>query len=63
MAFKILLDGKVVEYQNFDDIPQEFDNVISFKPDFIPPPHTPEEHDINSVWETKLKELMSRERK
>lgn len=61
--FVILINDELKTYDNFDDIPMVIDNVIEFLPEFIPPPHTEEEHHINSQWEDKLKELMKRERK
>jgi len=61
--YKILKDGKILKYDNYDDIPQEFDNVISYKPDWPEPPHTEEEHAIMAVYNDKLQELMKREKK
>lgn len=61
--FQILIDGRLETYDDFDKIPAEFDNVISFKP-FIPEgPHTHEEHSEIELWNDRLKELMRRERK
>ncbi len=59
--FVILLNGKKMVYNNFEDIPKKFDNLIKFKPYHIPGPHTEEEHEINAQWLGKLKELMKRE--
>jgi hypothetical protein len=61
--FKVLINGRIVVFNNYDDIPMEFDNLISFKPHVIPSPHTEEEHQINSVWNGKLQLLMERELK
>jgi len=61
--YKVLKDGKILKYDNYDDIPQEFDNVISYKPDWPEPPHTEEEHAIMAVYNDKLQELMKREKK
>lgn len=61
--FVILNKGILETYTNFDDIPEEFDNLIEYIPYIIPPPHTEEEHKINAQWEGKLKELMKRETK
>jgi hypothetical protein len=38
--FKVLINGNIVVFNNYDDIPMEFDNLISFKPYVIPSPHT-----------------------
>ena len=61
--FKVLIDGNIVTFLNYDDIPQRFDNIVSFKPHMIPGPHTEEEHQINSLWDGKLQLLMERELK
>jgi len=61
--FKVLKGGKILTFTNYDDILQEVDNVISFKPDWPEPPHTEEEHEIMSVYNDKLQELMKREQK
>jgi hypothetical protein len=59
--FVILIDGKIKHYENYEDIPQVFDNVIKFVPEISPGPHTHDEHDEMSLWNEKLKELMKRE--
>lgn len=59
--FVILLNGEKRVYNNFEDIPMKFDNLLKFKPVHIPGPHTEEEHEINSQWTDKLLELMKRE--
>lgn len=61
--FKILIDGKTRVYTKFEDIPESFENVISFIPEMPPPPHTDEEHEEMEQWEGKLQELMKRETK
>ena len=61
--FKILENGRAKVYQRFEDIPQSFENVIEFKPEVPPPPHTEEQHEEIDSWGDKLKELMSRETK
>jgi|688.fasta_scaffold1726842_2 hypothetical protein len=59
--FVILVNGELKTYHNYDDIPEKFDNVISFIPEIPPGPHTHDEHDEMSLWNEKLKELMKRE--
>lgn len=61
--FKILIDGRTKVYQNFDDIPASFENVITFSPEVPEPPHTHEQHEEIDAWGDRLKELMSRETK
>lgn len=60
--FVILNQGKITVYNNFDDIPESFDNVIKFIPEIPPEPHTEEQHEEIGEWNNKLKELMKRER-
>jgi hypothetical protein len=61
--FVILRDGILETYDKYEDIPESFDNVIRFIPDFSEDPHTEEEHEELSFWSIKLKELMGRETK
>ncbi len=60
--FVILIGGKLYTYENYEDIPETFDNVIKFVPAFAPGPHTHDEHEELSYWNQKLKELMKREK-
>ena len=43
--FVILVGSELVTYDNYDDIPMKFDNLISFKPDALEPPHSEEDHE------------------
>lgn len=61
--FVVLVDGKLCQYQNYEDIPKIIDNVIQFKPDIPEGPHTEEQHEEIHEWEHKFKELMKRETK
>ena len=58
-------DSHVVplEFNNYDDIPQSFDNVIKFEPTSPEPPHTEEEHEEMETYNDKLKELLKREKR
>lgn len=60
--FVILNDGILKTYENYNDIPESFDNVIEFIPKIPPEPHTEEQHEEIGEWNNKLKELMKRER-
>ena len=42
--FIIKQGSALVTYDDYDDIPMEFDNIISFKPDAPEPPHSEEDH-------------------
>ena len=59
--FVIKVGSKLVTYDNYDDIPMVFDNLISFKPDAREPPHSEEDHKEMETYNTKLQELMRRE--
>lgn len=61
--FTIKNGQHLLTFNNFDDIPLEFDHLISFKPDIPGDPHTPEEHEELSEWNNKLQLLMERETK
>lgn len=59
--FIIKQGSALVTYDDYDDIPMEFDNIISFKPDAPEPPHSEEDHKEMETYTTKLQELMRRE--
>lgn len=61
--FTILLDGKLINYERYEDIPLEFDNLIEFLPEIPPGPHTDEQHGEIEQWMVKFAELMKRETK
>lgn len=49
-------------FENFEDIPESFDNLIEFTPEYPKPPHTEEQHDYIETFVPKLRELLKRER-
>jgi len=59
--FVIKIGSAIVTYDDFDDIPMEFDNLISFKPDAPEPPHSEEDHKEMEKYNEKLQQLMRRE--
>lgn len=61
--FVIKRNGQLETYTDFKDIPLEFDHVIKFIPEVPPPPHTEEQHEEMEQWNSKLQELMKRERR
>lgn len=61
--FVILLNGVLVTYDKYEDIPESFDNLIRFVPVIPPEPHTEEQHREIESWNDKFKELMKRETK
>lgn len=60
--FVVRINESLLEFSNYDDIPQEFDNLIRFEPEIPPEPHTEEQHEEIEKWSGRLKELMKRER-
>ena len=59
--FAILIDGKVQVFDNYDDIPETFENVIRFEPEVPPEPHTEEQHHEIEQWNDKLQQLLKKE--
>ena len=60
--FVILVNGKLITYTKYEDIPDVFDNLIKFKPKQLDMPHTHEEHEEMDSLNQKLQNLMERER-
>ena len=60
--FHFIVNGELITYNKYQDIPEEFDHVIKFIPDVIPEPHTEEEHEEMAQWNTRLQKLMEKER-
>lgn len=61
--FVVLKNGILETYSNYEDIPEDFDNVIKFLPEPIPGPHTEEQHAEMDTWNDKLQRLMQIERR
>ena len=63
--FQFIINGELVTFNKYEDIPDEFEHVIKFLPD-IPEPvnddHTDEEHEELAKWNDRLQELMEKER-
>ena len=59
--FKIMINREIVTYTNYDDIPESFDKIISFKPDFPPDPHSEEDHAVMDTFNSKLQALKARQ--
>jgi hypothetical protein len=60
--FIVLIDNKLYTYTKYEDIPENFDNLIKFKPDSPEPPHTEHQHEQIEEWNKKLQILMEKER-
>ena len=60
--FVFKIDGELVTTTAWEDVPEKFDHVIKFEPDPIPDEHTEEDHAEMALWNTRLQELMEKER-
>ena len=58
----IIVDGELNTYTKYEDIPEDFDHVIEFKPEIPEPPHTEEQHEEIEQWNLRLQKLMEKER-
>jgi len=60
--FVIMRNGELETYTQWEDIPQVFEHVIEFAPTMPEPPHTEQQHQEMGQWNTRLQELVKRER-
>ena len=60
--FQFIINGELVTFDNYENIPDEFEHVIRFLPDVISEPHTEDEHEEIAVWNDRLQQLMEKER-
>ena len=60
--FQFIVNGELVTYDKYEDIPETFEHVIKFFPDVPPEPHTEEEHEEIEEWNNRFKKLMEKER-
>ncbi len=64
--FVVMIDGQLVTYTNFADIPEKIEHVIKFLPDYPEGDpetgHTVEEHEYMATFSSKLQLLMEREK-
>ena len=60
--FEFVVNGELVLYDKYEDIPEDFEHVIRFVPDMPEDPHTEEEHAEMALWDTRLQKLMEKER-
>lgn len=62
-VFQVLIDGELVTYTKYDEIPERFDNLIRFAPEIPPEPHTDEQHEWIESLPQYMNELMEREQR
>ena len=60
--FVLKINGKLETFTKYEDIPDEFDNVIKFIPEIPDGPHSHNEHEEIEKWNEKLQLLMEKER-
>ena len=56
--FQFIVNGELVTYDSWENIPEEFEHVIKFIPDVPPDPHTEDEHAEMEIWNTRLQQLL-----
>ena len=59
--FVIMVDGELVTYTKYKDIPDNFDHVIEFVPEIPDGPHTHEQHEEIEQWNNRLQLLIQKE--
>lgn len=62
-SFTVRIGRDLFTYDDTDKIPQEFDFLISFLPDYPTGPHTEIQHEQIASFMDTFKELQSREKK
>lgn len=56
--FVVRIQDQILEFDRYEDIPAEFDNLLAFLPEVPPPPHTEEQHQEIESWLPKFHKLM-----
>jgi len=65
--FQFIVNGELITYDKYENIPEDFEHIIKFIPD-VPEPegedgeHTEKQHEEMSLWNTRLQKLMEKER-
>jgi len=54
----VMQNNELVEYDRYEDIPDDFDHVIEFLPEIPPEPHTHEQHEEIDSWHDRFLRLM-----
>ena len=61
-SYKIkTLDNNIIEYDNYDNIPDKFFRLIKYNPEYPPTPHSEEDHKMIEEFDNKLHDLLRRE--
>jgi hypothetical protein len=59
----VRIGGEVLTYSEVSQIPDIFDNLIRFEPDYPEPPHTLTDHAVMGSFKDVFDDLMKRERR
>ena len=60
-AFTVRLSGELKTYKEYSDIPDQFDHLIAFDPDYPPSPHSQEDHELIESINKRFNCLLERE--
>jgi hypothetical protein len=56
--FVVRIGSEILEFERYEDIPQQFDHLLAFQPEIPPEPHTDEQHQEIESWIPKFNKLM-----
>ena len=56
-----MFDRSIIEYDNYDDIPDKFYRLLKYNQEYPPTPHSEEDHKMIEEFDKKLHELLRRE--
>ena len=56
--FVVKKDNKILEFDRYEDIPEEFDHLLCFLPEIPPSPHTHAQHEEIESWIPRFKRMM-----
>lgn len=56
--FVVMINGVLHTYDQYEQIPSEFDHVIEFRPEIPPGPHTDAQHEEIEAWLPRFHKLM-----
>lgn len=59
-SYKVLKDGRLLEFSHWDDIPGDYDRLIKFSPAIPPGPHTDAQHEAIDQLPQRLRDQMMR---
>ena len=61
-SFRVkMFDNRIVDYDNYNDIPPKFFRLLKYNTDYPPTPHSEEDHKMIEDFDNKLHELLRRE--